>query len=237
MSAEAAAGDHAKSAREGAPPAAVPSRWRSLWARAPKPVLMVLFGALVSAWLVPAFTRQWQDRQKEREIKVGLVSEISDSTSDGLVTSQFVAGGALTNGQAEYNRISLDWARRSAQVESTLAAYFPGQELVDDWHDFSIVVENDFFLLTRNKAGKAEAVNTVRRYLETARGTEPFAAVNWDRLQRLDFENAQAVDDYVLVSRELLEASKPLIQAILDANAAGFSTTGGELVDDLTPFT
>lgn len=237
MSAEAAAGDHAKSAREGAPPAAVPSRWRSLWARAPKPVLMVLFGALVSAWLVPAFTRQWQDRQKEREIKVGLVSEISDSTSDALVTSQFVASRALTSGQAEYNRVSLDWARRSAQVEATLAAYFGGQELVDDWHDYSIVVENDFYLLTEGTSGKAEAVDLVRRYLESARGTEPIAAVNWDRLQALDFDNPQAVDDYVLVSRELLEASRPLMQAILDANAEGFSTTGGELVDDLTPFT
>ena len=237
MSAEAAAGDRAKSAREGAPPTAVPSRWRSAWGRTPKPVLMVLFGAAISAWLVPAFTRQWQDRQKEREIKVALVSEISDSTSDALVTSQFVASGALTEGQAEYNRISLDWAQRSAQVEAQLAAYFPGQALVDDWHDYSIVVENDSYLLTNNPTGKAEAVDLVRRYLESARGPEPTAAVNWDRFLDLDFENPQAVDDYVLVSRELLEASKPLIQAILDANAEGFSTTGGDLIDDLTPFT
>jgi hypothetical protein len=237
MSAEAAAGDRAKSAREGAPPTAVRSRWRSLWARAPKPILMVLFGAAISAWLVPAFTRQWQDRQKEREIKVALVSEISDSTSNAIVTSQFVANRALADGQAEYNRISLDWAQRSAQVEAKLAAYFPGRALVDDWHDYSIVVENDFYLLTKSTAGKAEAVDTVRRYLESARGPESTAAVNWDQLRALDFDNVQAVDDYVLVSRELLDASKPLIQAILDANAEGFSTTGGDLVDDLTPFT
>jgi hypothetical protein len=237
MSAEAAAGDRAKSAREGAPSTAVPSRWRSAWARAPKPVLMVLFGAAISAWLVPAFTRQWQDRQKEREIKVALVSEISHSTSNALVTSQFVASRALADGQAEYNRISLDWAQRSAQVEAKLAAYFPGRELVDDWHDYSIVVENDFYLLTKSTAGKAEAVETVRRYLESPRGPEATAAVNWDQLRTLDFDNVQAVDDYVLVSRELLDASKPLIQAILDANAEGFSTTGGDLIDDLTPFT
>ena len=237
MSAEAAAGDHAKSAREGAPPAAVPSRWRSLWARAPKSLLMVLFAAAVSAWLVPAFTRQWQDRQKEREIKVALVSEIGDSTSDALVTSQYVASQVLTNGQAEYNRVSLDWARTSAQIEARLEAYFPGQALVDDWRDYSIVVQNDFYLLTGETTGKAEAVDTVRRYLESARGPEPTAAVNWDLLRALDFDNPQAVDDYVLVSGELLDASKPLIRAILDANAEGFSTTSGDLVDDLTPFT
>lgn len=236
MSAEAAAGDHAKSSREGAPPAAVPSRWRSLWARAPKPVLMVLFGAAISAWLVPAFTRQWQDRQKEREIKVALVSEIGDSTSDVLVTSQFVASQALTDGQAEYNRVSLDWARRSAQVEARLAAYFPGQALADNWRKYSVVVDNDLYLLTGETAGKAEAVNEVRQYLE-ARGSELTTAVNWNLLRALDFDNQQAVGDYVLVSRELLDASKPLIRAILDANAEGFSTTGGDLVDDLTPFT
>lgn len=237
MNAEAAAGDHAKRSREGAPPAAVPSRWRSVWARAPKPVLMILFGAAVSAWLVPAFTRQWQDRQKEREIKVALVSEIGDSSSDTLVTSQFVASQALTNGQAEYNRVSLDWAQRSAQLEARLKAYFPGQALADDWRDYSVVVENDLYLLTGETAGKAEAVDTVRRYLQSARGSEPTAAVNWDRLRALDFDNPQAVDDYVLVSRELLDASVPLTRAILDANAEGFSTTGGDLVDDLTPFT
>lgn len=231
MSAEAAAGDHAKSAREGAPPSAVQSRWRSVWARAPKPVLMVLFGAAVSAWLVPAFTRQWQDRQKEREIKVALVSEIGDSTSDVLVTSQFVASQALTNGQAEYNRVSLDWAQRSAQVEAKLGAYFPGQALADDWRKYSIVVENDLYLLTGETAGKAEAVDEVRKYLD------PIAGVNWNLLQALDFDNPEAVDDYVVVSRELLDASKPLIRAVLDANAEGFSTTSGDLIDDLTPFT
>jgi hypothetical protein len=233
MNAEAAAGDHAKSAREGAPPAAVPSRWRSLWAHAPKPVLMVLFGAAVSAWLVPAFTRQWQDRQKEREIKVALVSEIGDSSSDALVTSQFVASGALTSGQAEYNRVSLAWARRSAQVEARLRAYFPGQGLVDRWRDYSIVVENGLYLITNGTAGKARAVDDVRRYLET-RGLGP-AEVDWNLL--LSVDNQEAVDDYVAVSRRLLDASKPLIRAVLAANAEGFSTTGGDLVDDLTPFT
>jgi hypothetical protein len=76
-------------------------------------------------------------------------------------------------------------------------------------------------------------VNDVRRYLE-ARGLAP-AEVDWNLLLALD--NSAAVDDYVAVSRKLLDASKPLIQAILAANAEGFSTTGGDLVDDLTPFT
>ena len=102
MSAEAAAGEPAERARESVSPNAV--RPRLWWV--PKTLLFTLFGAALSAWLIPAFTRQWQDRQKEREIKVALVSDIGDSTSDALVTSQYVANRAFPggNGQAEYNR-------------------------------------------------------------------------------------------------------------------------------------
>jgi hypothetical protein len=235
MSAEAAAGEPAESARESAPPKAVRSRWWWL----PRTLLLTLFGAALSAWLIPAFTRQWQDRQKEREIKVALVSDIGDSSSDALVTSQYVANRAFPggNGQAEYNRFSLDWARRSAQIEAKLRAYFPDQQLVDDWREYAIVVQNDFYLLTGG-SGKAGAVQTVRQYLEsTPEGSEAIAGVNWKRLRSLNFNDQSAVDDYVLVTGQLLDGKERLIRAILNANAEGFSTTGSDFIDDLTPFT
>jgi hypothetical protein len=235
MSAEAAAGEPAERARESVPPRAVRSRWWWL----PKPILLTLFGAAISAWLVPAFTRQWQDRQKEREIKVALVSDIGDSTSDALVTSQYVANKAFPggNGQAEYNRFSLDWARRSAQIEAKLRAYFPDDPLVDDWREYTIVVQNDFYLLTGG-SGKAGAVHTVRQYLESVPGgSEAIAGVKWKRLRALNFNDQSAVDDYVLVTGQLLDGKERLIRAILNANAEGFSTTGGDFIDDLTPFT
>ena len=235
MSAEAAAGEPAEGARKSVPPKVVRSRWWWL----PKPILLTLFAAAISAWLVPAFTRQWQDTQKEREIKVALVSDIGDSTSDALVTSQYVANQAFPggNGQAEYNRFSLEWARRSAQIEAKLRAYFPDDSLVDDWREYSIVVQNGFYLLTGG-SGKAGAVHTVRQYLEsTPGGSEPIAGVKWKRLRSLNFNDQSAVDDYVLVTGQLLDGKERLIRAILNANAEGFSTTGSDFIDDLTPFT
>jgi hypothetical protein len=236
MSAEAAAGEPAERARESVPPKVVRSRWWWL----PRPILLTLFGAAISAWLIPAVTRQWQDRQKEREIKVALVSDIGDSASDALVTSQYVANRAFPggNGQAEYNRFSLDWARRSAQIEAKLRAYFPDDPLVDDWKEYSIVVQNDFYLLTGGSSGKAAAVHTVRQYLDPAPGgSEALADVNWKRLRSLNFDNQPAVGDYVLVTEQLLDGKERLIRAILNANAEGFSTTGSDFIDDLTPFT
>ena len=235
MSAEAAAGEPAESARESAPPKVV--RPRLWWL--PKPILLTLFGAAISAWLVPAFTRQWQDRQKEREIKVALVADIGDSTSDALVTSQYLANRAFPggNGQSEYNRFTLGWARRSAQIEAKLRAYFPDNSLVDDWRDYSVVLQNDFYLLTGG-SGKAAAVQTVREYLESVpEGSEPIAGVKWKRLRSLNFNDQRAVDDYVLVTEQLLDGKERLIREILNANAEGFSTTGSDFIDDLTPFT
>jgi 2-oxo-4-hydroxy-4-carboxy--5-ureidoimidazoline (OHCU) decarboxylase len=46
-------------------------------------VLLVL-GGLLSALLIPQITRQWQDRQSEKEIKRSLLEEISTSATTGI---------------------------------------------------------------------------------------------------------------------------------------------------------
>jgi hypothetical protein len=205
----------------------------SLWRRIPKPVLITLFGAAVSAWLVPAFTRQYQDRQKEREIKVALVSEIGDATSDALVTSQFLAAQTFPQGgQAEFNRVALDWSRRSASVEAKLAAYFPRNDVVDDWRRYATVVQRTYYLVTRDRgARKDEAVATVRAF------TGDGARVEWNLfLPSMHYGDQSALENYLTLSDYVLNRRAELIQEILDAHARGFSTTTGHLVRDLVPF-
>ena len=210
-----------------------PAQLRSLWSWIPKPVLITLFGALVSAWLVPAFTRQYQDRQKEREIKVGLVSEIGDATSDALVTSQFLAAQTFPQGgQAEFNRVALDWSRRSAAVEAKLAAYFPGNDVVDDWRSYATAVQRTYYLVTRDRGPrKDEAVATVRGFA----GDD--AHVDWSLfLPSMHYEDPNALENYLTLSDHVLERRTELVQEVLDAHADGFSTTTGDLVRDLVPF-
>jgi hypothetical protein len=45
-------------------------------------VLVTVVAALLSTWLLPQFTRGWQD-QKSLEIQTGLVSQLSESVSSG----------------------------------------------------------------------------------------------------------------------------------------------------------
>jgi hypothetical protein len=208
-------------------------RLASLWQRIPKPVLITLFGALVSAWLVPAFTRQYQDRQKEREIKVALVSEIGDATSDALVTSQFLAAQTFPQGgQAEFNRVALDWSRRSAEIDAKLAAYFPGNDIVSDWQRYATVVQRTYYLVTRDRGPrKDEALATVRDF------AGPDAHVEWKLFTpSMHYEDPAALENYLALSDRVLERRTELIQEVLDAHAKGFSTTTGHLVRDLVPF-
>jgi hypothetical protein len=207
------------------------ARSRLWWV--PKPVLITVLGAVVSALLVPAFTRQYQDRQREREIKVTLVGAIGDSTSDALVTSQFIAASTFPKGgQSEFNRLALEWARRSAEIDAKLAAYFPRNRVVDSWRGYAKIVENTFYLVTRDEGPrKQEALRNVRAYVG------PAASVDWDLFSpAMHYGDPNALESYLTLSQRVLDRKIVLIQEILDAHAQGFSTTTGHLLRDLVPF-
>src|SRR5262249_19008949 len=63
--------------------------------RLPTSVVVTVFVAALSVWIAPALTRQWDDRQKARDVKVALAEEMSEATArvlgDGLGLA--VAGG------------------------------------------------------------------------------------------------------------------------------------------------
>ena len=205
---------------------------RSRWRGSSKPVLITLFGAAVSAWLVPAFTRQYQDRQKEREIKVELVSQIGHSTSDALVTSQFIAAQTFPRGgQSEFNRLALDWARESAEIEAKLAAYFPANRVVREWREYAVLVERTFYLVTRDRGPrKNEALRAVRADV----GSD--ADIDWDVfLPSLNYDDPDALESYLAVSQQVLSRKAELVEDVLDAHAQGFSTTTSHLLRDLLP--
>ena len=65
---------------------AAPRRWK-----VPTSIVVTFLGIALTAWLLPAFTRQWEDRQKARELQAGIADNIA------LATAELVAavGGVL----------------------------------------------------------------------------------------------------------------------------------------------
>jgi hypothetical protein len=64
--------------------------WRRV--KVPTSVVVTLVGIALTAWLLPAFTRQWDDRQKARELKAGLASDMGKSTATVLYQASASSG-------------------------------------------------------------------------------------------------------------------------------------------------
>jgi hypothetical protein len=77
---------------EAAPAAAgaAAEKKRRLLRRIPKSLVVTLLGIALTAWLLPAITRQWGDRQKAHELKAALIEDMAAATA-----STFQSGDAL----------------------------------------------------------------------------------------------------------------------------------------------
>src|SRR5690242_11337061 len=74
---------------EAAPAAgAAVEKKRRLLRRVPTALLVTLLGIALTAWLLPAFTRQWDDRAKARELKASLASDIAAATARAIIRSR-----------------------------------------------------------------------------------------------------------------------------------------------------
>jgi formylmethanofuran dehydrogenase subunit A len=64
----------------------------------------LLVGALIWSILVPSSTRQWQNHEKELEMKSGLVEDINNSVTDFVMAVQFAEVGVTSQSQADYDK-------------------------------------------------------------------------------------------------------------------------------------
>jgi hypothetical protein len=56
--------------------------------RIPTSLVVTLLGITLSAWLLPAITRQWDDRQKAHELQAVLVANMASASAKALIAAQ-----------------------------------------------------------------------------------------------------------------------------------------------------
>src|SRR4051812_20833160 len=61
--------------------AAAAEKKRPLLRRVPTSLIVTLLGIALTAWLLPAIARQWDDRQKAHEIQAGLITDMASATA------------------------------------------------------------------------------------------------------------------------------------------------------------
>jgi hypothetical protein len=209
--------------------------------RVPTPLLVMLLGVALTAWLLPAFTRQWDDRQKARDLKAGLVAEIASATSQALVQSReakqrdfrrAIPNGTLA-GFRGYERLEDSWLRQSIKIQSKLRAYLP-HKVLDTWRRYDNTVDG-LFVLAASHVGPVELQYFAKYDLGV-----PRAALKQDLVwlaatgtNRNVISNKESAFSEIMNGVE--DREQAVSDAILAAHVAGYSTTMHDLVHDLMP--
>src|SRR4051812_10469288 len=134
--------------------AAAAEKKRPLLRRVPTTFVVTLLGITLTAWLLPAFTRQWDDRQKAQELKAAIVADMAAATGAALVGGEAIwaragqklprdrvaARSSLKTGRSQRDSVADTWARSSLTIESRLRAYLP-QQIVKAWQVYTWLVD------------------------------------------------------------------------------------------------
>jgi hypothetical protein len=141
-----------------APEANVPAA-RRRWFQVPKAVLVTVAGLALSAWLFPALTRQWDDRQKEHELKAAVVADMASATARALVGGEAIWSGRRPTKQGR-SRIGDQWALSAIEIEARIRTYF-SSSVVASWLVYSWAV--DRFIDARHISAAAALQDAVNR--------------------------------------------------------------------------
>ena len=198
---------------------------------------MTLVGIGLTAWLLPAFTRQWDDRQKAHELKTSLVTGMTAATAAVIVKSREAIEGSPTDTVEPLSQISEAWQLASIQIEERFRSYLYGSGITDTWHNYSTLVN---YTLARLMGRTAEA-----------KGLHPAAVILIARIKRqqaarnfiasIDFVSDTSKDSlsrslkYADIQQTLLTIEEIVAVRVLAAHPSGYSTSFHDFIRDLIP--
>jgi hypothetical protein len=219
--------------------------------RAPTSVVLTLSVAVLSIVVGPAFARQWDDRQKARDLKAAIADQIATATVRTVDAGVDVARAQEVEARRRHiARARALWRPASLRVEMKLRAYFPAS-MAAEWERF--VLDIDDFLLNvcakaspPGKALQSDLTDADRRaniagWFEASSRREPLP----EGLRSRSFgeiagnatgQDAESRADVVADGAELMfSKTDKMTAALLDAHPAGFSTSRRDLLRDLIP--
>jgi hypothetical protein len=242
-------------------PGADAKKKRSILGRIPASLVVTLVGIALTAWLLPAFTRQWDDRQKAYVVKSGIVADIAAASAHALT-----GGEAIWAKQpVKRSQVADEWSLASIQIQSQLRAYF-NDKVVHAWQVYAWMIskfdasdsgiEDEAFVsatrgqitLNRHASNNAAAVLITagnpysgRRPSFKGRGPDEIGAVGHLRAyiqpSFLKFRPVYRGRSGAprAVEYRLLAFEQEIAAEVLAGHVSGYSTSGLDLVRDLIP--
>jgi hypothetical protein len=193
--------------------------------RVPTSLVVALLGIALGSWLLPALTRQWDDRQKAGDLKAAVVSQMATATGRALMAAQ--AAAAVPPDERPSSGTSPaawgDWKVAALEIRARLDTYF-GVRAVDRW---ALVTQYIDSALARAYASRTETFAVLPGYR--------LAPTSSDRLATLfgQYSTGDAQIDGLVDA--ILDREQRDARDILAMHVHGYSTTWRDVVSDLFP--
>jgi hypothetical protein len=191
----------------------------------PKSLLLALLGIGLSSWLIPAITRQWDDRQKTGDLKAALVADMATVTGRAVLDAQALSQAPEGNrpSPAEIDASVKEWSVGKLGIRARLDAYF-GRGAVDAWAVLATYVDS-----TLSRAYRHDDQDAVipGRWEDVAIPAGPLQ----DAYSKY-YSGHAVIND---LATELLAQEDRVARSILAMKVRGYSTTWHDLLSDLVP--
>jgi hypothetical protein len=220
--------------------------------RIPTALLVTIVLGVVSVWVAPALTRQWEDRKSARDLQAELTETISAASARAL--AQIVSAAENPGGDTDIERAKQEWLIAQYRVQARIAAYFSDRAW-NTWLYHADLVDAMFVVLqvaehprrpVENQHVVCSAPVETRRCWKDAVEYMARAAneVDNDRFGTRDEPDQYAVEYSPAGLRDLLLRFAPpyitgsvdhVTETVLEEHPRGFSTNRRDFLNDLLP--
>lgn len=178
------------------------------------PLLLLIVGAVISGLLVPYITNQWQNHEKELELKTSLVARISEAVSRALTAAQFT--NARLPEVVDYYQAYHDWETTHSAIGSYIRAYFPNTYLGEEWDEYANTTTSLIRLSANNSMSeKEQLVSQIQKYFAPCSNN----VINWNALldkNDLRFRNPDFRYNWFTLKDQIILAKNNISQKVLE---------------------
>ena len=200
---------------------------------------MTLIGIALSAWLLPAISRQWDDRQKAHELQASLVGDMASATAKALIAGQDALLVRQRPGEAGRPGEE-QWAIKSFEIESELRTFF-SPTVVQSWNRYRTLVSgalgasyHRYYLLELSTPSRPKSRRLYPSATFELNRLEGELGREHSRFQAFS-TNSGAFEAWASLEQDLALLENQTATAVLAASPKGYSTTLGDFIHDLVP--
>jgi hypothetical protein len=191
----------------------------------PKSLVLAIVGIGLSSWLIPAITRQWDDRQRAGDLKAELVADMATATGRAVLDAQaFTYATADSRPPASANAAAVnEWSVAALEIRAKLDAYF-GDDAVEAWEAVTHYVNSTL--------SRAYSRNFRDAFVPGPRPTTSPLGHLEDLYAKFYGGDYSVMNE---LATEILTQEERVARSILDMDVRGYSTTWDDVLSDLLP--